>query len=266
MTTSTFLALVCSASLIGTSVVAQDASRGEGFTVGDSAKGASLLAEARKALGGVEKLSGVRTLQVKGAFRRTIGANQLDGDLEILIAPPDRMKRVEDTSFPGGGPSITLTQALNGGDVWDENSGGNGTFFGGPGGFGGGRRGGFGGGRGGGVGGGGSGRRGDAVQGDPDPAGGGRDNFDPERMRQAQLRQRRGELSRLMLAWLMTTEAPASWVGKAESPDGQADVVEIKAVDAPVTRLFLDASSHMPLMLTWQGAEAQFFMRGREGG
>ena len=103
----------------------------------DAAKGASLLAEARRALGGEDKLAAVKTLDMKSDFKRTAGQNTIEGELEIRIARPDKMRRDEDLSLPGGGPAIVRTEALNGADVWDENSGGGG--FGGFGGGGGGR-------------------------------------------------------------------------------------------------------------------------------
>ena len=240
----------------------------EGVIVGDPVKGASLLAEARTSVGGEDKLRAVKTLQVKGGFRRTAGQNQIDGEIELLIAPPDKMKRTEDTSLPGGGPAIVLTQALNGTQVWDENSGGGragGIFIGGPGG------GGFGGGGGrppggGAIGGGRGGGRGGDAGGAPQGTEQGRGNVDPERIRQAQLRQRQADLSRLMLVWLLATDAPVSWVGTAESPDGKADVLEVRPADSPATRLFLDATTHVPLMITWQGVAPQIFIRGGRRG
>jgi hypothetical protein len=155
------------------------------------------------------------------------------------------MKRVEDTSAPGGGPAIVSTQVLNGTEVWDENTG---------------RAGGFGpfGGRGGGFG------RGPGV-----PAAGpdaqGRGAVDPERLRQALLRQRQGELQRLSLGLLLSTDAPVAWIGTAEAPDGKADVLEIRPPEGTPFRLFLDVSTHMPLMVTWQGAAPQAGRGGRRG-
>ena len=96
----------------------------EGVLTGDPAKGAAVLAEARKALGGPEKLAAVKSLQFKGKVRRTLGNNQIEGDLEMTLQLPDKMKRVEDTSAPGGGPALVVTQVLNGTEVWDDNSGG----------------------------------------------------------------------------------------------------------------------------------------------
>lgn len=241
----------------------------EGVLAQDPVKGAALLADARTALGGDDKLRAVTTLQVKGSFRRTVGTNQVEGEIEMWLAPPDRMKRIEDTSLPGGGPAIVVTQGLSGTDVWDENSGGGrgGFIFAGPGGGGGGR-GGFGGGGGGGQRGAG-GNPGAGAGAGPDGAAAGRAAVDPERLRQAQLRQRQGDLSRLLLAWLLTTDAPVTWIGTAESPEGKADVLEITPAEGVPTRLFLDAASHLPLMLTWQGAAPQLLLRrggpGRAG-
>ena len=84
----------------------------------DAAKGASLLAEARKALGGEDKLRAVKTLEMKGDFKRAAGQNTVEGDLEIRIERPDKMRRDEDLSLPGGGPAIVRTEVLNGADVW----------------------------------------------------------------------------------------------------------------------------------------------------
>jgi hypothetical protein len=76
------------------------------------------------------------------------------------------------------------------------------------------------------------------------------------------LRQRQTELARLMLVWFLSTDAPVSWVGTAESPEGNADVIEVKPTEGNPTRVFLDAATHMPLMLTTTG----FGGRGRRGG
>jgi hypothetical protein len=53
-----------------------------------------------------------------------------------------------------------------------------------------------------------------------------------------------------------------TWIGTAEAPDGKADVLEMTPASQPAIRLFLDVSSHVPLMLTWQGPAAG----GRRGG
>jgi outer membrane lipoprotein-sorting protein len=189
------------------------------------AKGAALLADARKAIGGEDRLRAVKTLQSTGKFRRTQGNNTIDGDVEVFIQLPDKYRRNEVTGQAGA--VVERTEVLNGTEVWDENAGG----FGGLGGFGRGR---FGGGF------------------PPDGRGrqGGQPQIDPERLKDAQRRQRQGELARLTLLWLLSTDAPVAWIGTAESPDGKADVVEVKPADGAATRIFLDTESHLPVMLT----------------
>jgi hypothetical protein len=219
--------------------VALAAATATGGFAQDVARGAAVLAEARKALGGEERFAAVRTMQARGDFRRIAGQNTIDGELELLIELPDKLRRNEDLSPPGGGPAIVRTEVLNGSDVWDENTGGGQFVF---------RRGGPGGG---------TGDRG-AVR-------GGRAAIDPEQLRQLQVRTRQADLARVLLALLLTTSGTVAWVGTAESPDGKADVLEIKPIEGPLTRLFLDVNTHVPLMLTWQGV-APRMMIARRGG
>lgn len=208
----------------------------------EAAKGEALLAEARKALGGEERLLAVRTLDVRGAFRRAAGRNTVEGDLQVRLERPDKLRRDEDTSLPGGGPAIVRTEVLNGATVWDENTGAQAFrgFGGGGGRDGGGRDGGF----------------GRAGGGDNAQPGRGRAALDPAQVEDAQRRARQADLVRLMLAWLLAADAPVTWIGAAESPDGKADVLEIAPANQPAIRLFLDERSHVPLMLTWQGPAA----------
>jgi hypothetical protein len=227
--------VLCAAALYAASsaVAAQDAS-----------KGAALLVEARRALGGEEKLRAIRALDVRGDFKRAAGQMSLEGELQIRLETPDKLRRDEDLSLPGGGPAVIRTEVLNGSTVWEDVSGGGGAFvarFG---------RGDRGGGGGGGAAGG---------------ARGGRAAIDPVQLEEAQRRARQIELSRFMLAWLLTVDGDASWIATAESPDGKADVIEITAANRPATRLFLDQTTHMPLMITWQGAAPQLIARARGG-
>lgn len=216
----------------------------------DPAKGAALVAEARKAIGGEEKLAAVKRLQVKGDMRRGQGNVTLEGDSEIFLEPPDRFRRNESLGIGLGGPGIERVEILNGNEVIDENTGGSRGGFARGGDFGGGRGGGDFGGDFGGFrgrrdgGGGGAAGTGDAQR--------GRGQIDPERLKEAQRRARQTEVARLLAAMLLSTSAPVAWIGTAQSPDGTADVLEIKIEGNP-TRLFLDSSTHMPLMLTWSG-------------
>jgi hypothetical protein len=215
----------------------------------DAAKGAALLADARKALGGEDKLAAVKRLQVKGEMRRGQGNITLEGDTEVFLELPDKFRRNESLSLGPGGPGIDRVEVLNGSDVWEENSGGGGRFG----------RGGFGGGGGGGdVGGF---RRGGQAGGDQAAA----PAIDPERLKELQLRNRRAEVARLLLAFLLNTDSPVAWLGTAQSPDGTADVLEVKSADGAATRLFLESTTHMPVMMTWTGG-GQRGGRGGQGG
>jgi hypothetical protein len=227
----------------------------------DTAKGAALLAEARKAVGGDDKLAAVKRLQVKGEMRRGQGNLTLDGDSEVFFELPDKFRRNESLTLGPGGPGIDRVEVLNGNDVWDENSGGGGGGrFGRGGDFGGG------GGRGGDFGGFGGGRRGDAgaLLGGANDQGRGGQGIDPERLKELQRRNRQTEVARLLLAILLTTDSPVAWIGTAQSPEGTADVLEVKNADGVATRLFLDSTTHLPLMMTWSGG-AQRGGRGGQG-
>jgi hypothetical protein len=202
--------------------------------VEDTAKGAALLAEARKAVGGEEKLAAISRLQVKGEMRRGQGNVTLEGETEVFVELPDKFRRNESLSLGPGGPGIDRVEVLNGNESWEENtSAGRGGFGRGGGDFGGFRRGGFGGG-------------GDAAN-----QGGGGQAIDPERLREAQRRNRQTEVARLLLGILLTTDAQVAWIGTAQSPEGTADVLEVKTADGAATRLFLESATHLPLMMTW---------------
>ena len=227
----------------------------------DPQKGASLMAEARKAIGGDDKLRAVKTLQSKGVFKRTAGNNTQEGDVEVLIELPNKYRRNELSGFAGG-PTQERVEVLNGDDVWDINA--QGGFGGGFGRFGRGGGGDFGGGGRRGQGGQG-GQAGAAGGGQPGP-GGGRGNIDPERLKEFQRRQRQTELARLSLMWLLTTSDPVVWVGTAQSPDGNADVLEVRPGEGAATRLFLDQATHMPLMMTTTGGGGRGGVNRRGGG
>ena len=212
----------------------------------DPSKGAALLGEARRALGGDEKLRTIKTLDVRGDFQRSAGQTTIDGELQVRLETPDKFRRDEDLSLPGGGPAVIRTEVLNGTTVWEDISGGGGAFVGR---FGRGDRGGGGGGL----------RDGAGATGD-------RAAIDPTQLEQAQRRARQTELSRFLLVWLLAVDGNAAWIATAESPEGKADVIEITPANGPVTRLFLDQATHMPLMITWQGAAPQFVVAGRGRG
>lgn len=74
------------------------------------------------------------------------------------------------------------------------------------------------------------------------------------------LEAHRREFARLSLG--LFAAAPAAYplqfrhVGHAESPDGRADVIEATGPNGVELRLFIDSSTHLPLMVSWQAPEA----------
>ena len=215
----------------------------------DAARGSMLLAEARKAIGGDDKLAAVKRLQVSGTFLRSTGPDQIiDGDFDVFIELPDKYRRNEITGFAG--TNVERSEILNGDQVSDQSSGGlsAGGFPGG--GFGRGGRGGGDRGGGGGVRGGfGGGRNQGQNTGTAQQDAGALD----ERLKDQLRRVRQAELTRLALVWLLSVDGPAAWIGTAQAPEGTADVLEVRPANGVPTRLFLDPATHVPLMITWSG-------------
>ena len=201
----------------------------EGIAQDAASRAASVLADARKALGGEEKLLTVKSIQAAGDLRRSMGDMQLEGELEVLLETPDKLRRNESIGMPGGGTMIR-TEVLNGTETWDDSS----------------QRGGMGG----------------HVMIMRGP--GGREMTE-EQMKEMRRRSRRADLTRYMLGWLLTTDAAVTYAGVAEAPDGKADVLQVNPAEGPAMRLFIDQATRMPLMLTWQGPQPRIMVR-RPGG
>jgi hypothetical protein len=208
----------------------------------EEAKATSVLAEARKALGGDDKLAAVKRLQVNGTTKRANGNFNLEGDTEIFLELPDKFRRNESLTLGGGGTGIERKEILNGTEFSTEVSG----DFGGRG------RGRF-------VGGGGAGAGADGR------AGGAPSPETQERLREFQRRNLQSEVSRLLVALLLTSDTSFRWIGTAQAPEGSADVLEVKTPDGVATRLFIDTMTHMPLMLSWTGPAGRGFGRGGQG-
>lgn len=226
--------------LVVTASVVQTAGAGQ---QPEEEKATAVLAEARKALGGEDKLAAVTRLQITGTTRRANGNFNLEGDTEIFLERPDKFRRNESLTVGVGGSSLDRTDILNGSEFSSEVSG----DFGARG------RGRFGGGGAGAAAGGGNG------QGAPSPEA-------LERLREFQRRNLQSEVSRLLIALLLTSDIPFRWIGTAQAPEGTADVLEVKTPDGNATRLFIDTTTRLPLMLTWTGPAGRGFGgRGSQG-
>src|SRR4051812_41618504 len=89
----------------------------------DTVKGASLMADARKALGGDDKLAAIKRIEVKGTNTQVTAQQTLEGDLTLQVEAPDKFKLEREIELPGGSITITQTQGLNGTEIWDVTDG-----------------------------------------------------------------------------------------------------------------------------------------------
>lgn len=182
-----------------------------------TAKAQQLIAQARAALGG-DKL---KSLSVTGNYRRTFGQMEMTGEINYELMLPDKMMKTE-TMNPAPSVEITRIEALNGDDVWEDQ-----TQSGGAGGM---------------------------VMIRRGPMG---PVADPARAQDMLRQVVRSDFARLLIGWLLTTPSSFpvefSFAGEAESPEGKADVLDVKGPGRFTARLFLDQKTHYPLMVTYNG-------------
>jgi hypothetical protein len=224
------------------------------FAQSSDAKATAVMAQARKALGGEQKLAALKALSIRGSYRRETqappggggggaifiqmtgpgpggpgggpGGGQMAGDLEIDVEYPDKYIKVD---VGTGMMAMTRTEGFEGERPFADISSSQ------------------------------PGMRVVANRPD-DPAG-----------RQLALRRSREDLARLLLGIVGGTQpsfaVTYSYAGQAESPDGKADVIDVKGAENFAARLFLDAQSHLPLMLTYMAPEPRMVVQtSREGG
>lgn len=203
---------------------------------------AGVIAAARKALGGEDKVAALEGLTAEGPFRRSMGGRDMEGVVTLTIVRPDKMHRLEELAMGGmvGGPMIERTSVLAGNTAWDDTAN--------RGGMGGGMR--------------------IMINGapPPPPPPGGGPGPTPEQLNEARVRRMKIQLQRMMAALL--TEGPQPWVdaGVAESPDGKADILEAEEDNGRTIRLFIDQATHLPLMVQYQDPKPMVMMAGGPGG
>lgn len=203
-----------------------------------------VLTEVRAALGG-DKLGTVKTVTGAGRTLRTgPGNNTTEAEFELAMELPDKY-RLRTALASMGNMSVYRLSGFNGGQIIEE------------------------------------------IDRPPNLAGGvhvvmrvagpGGAAIDPEKMTPEQkaetnrlrLLGNKKEFARLALGIFANSFATYplefSYAGQAEAPDGKADVVDVKAEGGFNARLFVDASSHLPLMLTWMEKEP-LVMRVGPGG
>jgi hypothetical protein len=230
----------------------------QGTPVDDPAKAAAVLAEARKALGGEDKLKAVQRLEMKGKSTRAAGNTNIEGDFEVLMELPDKFRRKEGLAISSDrGFMIDILQVLNGAlamqkieameggqniSNFEEGNRGN---------------------RGNNSSNNRSGNRGRGFNVSGLLGGVSTENMDPREREEYEHAAISSELARFTLVLLATANAPITWIGTAKTTSTTADVLEFKTPDGAVTHLFIEDKKHLPLMLAWTGIPSQLGNRGR---
>ena len=213
------------------------------------AKAAAVMANVRKALGGEQKIAGMKGLSLRADYRRELsagaggggtmtivmmgggsasGSQQTNGKIEIDLALPDKYLRSDIGSAAFG---MTRTEGFDATRPFLEvvpNSPGM------------------------------------RIQTD-NPA------SDPARAKLA-LQRSQSDLARLFLGLTGGTQpgftATYAYGGQAESPDGKADIIDVTGPGDFKVRMYVDVETHLPLMLTYMEPEPRMVMRtmSRDGG
>jgi hypothetical protein len=196
-----------------------------------------IIAAARKALGGEDKVAALKTLSAEGPFRRSMGGRDMEGTVTVTLGRPDKMHRLEEMVMGGmvGGPTIERTMVLNGTTSWEDSQN--------RGGMGGGMR--------------------IMMQQGPGPGGA---PMTPEQVNEARTRRMRVQMYRLTAALLADAGVPWVDAGVAESPDGKADILEAKEETGRTLRLFIDQATHLPMMVQYQDPKPMVLVAGGPGG
>ena len=203
---------------------------------------AKILADARAALGGESKQAAIKTFVATGSTRRVSGDNLVPVEFEIDMELPDKYVRKDEVPAQESAPS---SNGFNGDDLIQipppaappapragapatgappASSSGS------------------------------AGRPGAAGPGGP--AG---PPMTPEQMVQAARRARvttvKQDFVRLTLGLFASSFASYpltfSYFGQAEAPQGKADVLDVKGAGKFSLRLFVNADTHLPIMVSW---------------
>jgi hypothetical protein len=197
-------------------------------SVADDPKASRLLAQARQALGGEAKLATVQGLTAIGGATRPRLERLMNSELRIDLQFPGRLLRTDANRPPGSDATFVMLRGLDGGTLLRKSK----IINGGPG----------------------------HRMSQPPLVGG---------SEATALISARHELTRFAIALLLTPppDATAQFAdgGEAESPDGKADVLVVTGANGFAARVFLDKSSHRPLMMTYRDFDPRFIVPPRPG-
>jgi hypothetical protein len=175
----------------------------------------AVLAAARTALGGEARLSAIKTFIANGRTRQVRGDNLVPIEFEIQAELPDKYSRRDEFPAQDAGPATV-------------------------------------------------GFVGEALVLIPRPVppppkpGAPPATAQQETMLRGRMMAAKQDFARLMLG-MFASSSPTfplafTYAGQAEAPQGKADVLDVKGPANFSGRLFVDSATHLPLMLTWQGA------------
>jgi hypothetical protein len=212
------------------------------LVIGQAGDVNKVLADMRAALGGADKVAAVKTLTATGRTLRTNQAGTTsESEFELAIEFPDKymmrsvlanmgtMSIYRNSGFNGNGLINLIDQppSLGGGSGASAGGGGMQVFM----------------------------RPSGAATG---PGG----TQTPEQKTEADrllIAAQKKDFARLTVGLLGSSFAAFplefSYAGEAEAADGKANVVDVKGADEFTARLFVDAKTNLPLMLSWMAFE-----------
>lgn len=174
----------------------------------------AVIAAAREALGGAERLAGVRALVATGRTRQVQGNNLLPIEIEMAWQAPDKYVRREEFPTQDRAP---VTTGFNGDTLLNPPGGG---------------------------------RQGPPAGrgGPPPPSAAGPDNGALVTMKEDLARLMLG----LFAGATSIVPVTFRYFGVAEAPQGEADVLDVSGPGTFAARLFVDRVTHLPIMVSWQ--------------
>lgn len=200
-----------------------------------------ILADARAALGGEKKLSALTTFTATGqSVRVTPDGSSAPTDCEMAFELPDKFMKKEVVTTMGNF-AVTRTSGFNGDaaiEIIDQPPAMPGTIR-------------------------------IVIGSGADPNAPATPEQQAENLKKRLLSAKQ-EFARVSLGMLVSSLAAYpldfAYGGVAESPDGKADIVDVKGDGGFAVRLFIDQKTHLPLMLSWMGKEPLMISRTVSGG